>query len=96
MIQKIRVAICTGTACYVRGGAELLDLESRLPAELTGLIELEGASCLELCRDRAKGQPPFALVGEKVIAAATIETLIDAIAAACGACGGADSQEARR
>lgn len=90
MNDKIRVAVCTGTTCYVMGGAELLDIESRLPAALAGRIELEGSHCLGLCRDRRLGVPPFAEVDGTVVSAATIEGLAEAIArrlAARGASG---------
>ncbi len=82
MSDKIKVTICTGTTCYVMGGAELLALEEHLRPELKDRIELEGATCLGRCKDRATGgTPPFARVGGKVITAASIEKLIEAIEA---------------
>ncbi|HOX48641.1 MAG TPA: NAD(P)H-dependent oxidoreductase subunit E [Spirochaetia bacterium] len=88
MSEKVRVVVCTGTACYVMGGAELLDIESRLPAALAGRIELEGSPCLGLCHDRRNGAAPFAEVDGETVAAATIEGLAEAIGRRLAARGG--------
>lgn len=79
MNDKIRVTVCTGTTCYVMGGAELLAIEENLPARLTGKIELAGATCLGRCRDRSLGNPPFALVDGELVTAASVERIVEAI-----------------
>ena len=79
MNDKIRVTVCTGTTCYVLGGAELLALEENLPERLAGKIELDGATCLGRCHDRGLGNPPFALVDGELVAAATVERIVEAI-----------------
>lgn len=85
MAEKIKVVICTGTACYVMGGAELLGLEERLPPELAARVEIEGTTCLGRCKDSKLGRPPFAKVGEDFVADATVEKLIEAISLKAGA-----------
>lgn len=80
MAEKIRVVICTGTACYVMGGAELLSLEEKLPSGLAAEVEIEGSVCLGRCKDQKCGHPPFAKVGEEFVADATVEKLVETIA----------------
>jgi NADH:ubiquinone oxidoreductase subunit E len=92
--DKIRVTVCTGTTCYVMGGAELLALEEGLPERLAGKIELEGATCLGRCHDRGLGNPPFALVDGQVVAAASVESLVEAIDARLAARAGEAGERA--
>ena len=82
MEAKIRVVVCVGTACYVLGGAELLEIEERMPASLKDRIELEGRPCMGLCSGRGADKPPFATVDGLVVAGATVESLAAAIEAA--------------
>jgi NADH:ubiquinone oxidoreductase subunit E len=81
MEKRIRVTVCCGTACYVLGGSELLDLASRLPAGLRGRVDIDGEPCLGLCKDRKAGSRPFAKVDGKLVSGATIASLVDAVAA---------------
>ena len=32
-MEKVKVEICCGTACYLLGAANMMDLEDQLPAE---------------------------------------------------------------
>lgn len=70
------VKICTGTACYVLGGAELLNLESKLPPELKSRVKVEGAVCLGLCQDPANGRAPFALVDGRPVSQASVDKIL--------------------
>lgn len=76
MDKTCTVTVCTGTACYVLGGAELLAIEDRLPGSLRGRIVLEGAACLGLCRDRSRGSPPFVRIDGEILAEATLERVL--------------------
>lgn len=76
MGQRCHIVVCTGTACFVMGGAEILALEDRLPADLAGRISLEGATCLGLCRDRSRGNPPFVQIDGEILAEATLERVL--------------------
>lgn len=78
-MQKIKVRICTGTLCYVMGGSELQVLGDYLPAELQHHVEIIGATCLDFCNQEGKGKAPFVLVGDTLVAQATIAKVINVI-----------------
>ena len=48
-MDKIKVEICSGTACYLLGAANLMSIEDEIPAELRDKVEVEARTCLELC-----------------------------------------------
>jgi NADH:ubiquinone oxidoreductase subunit E len=79
MDKRIRVTVCCGTACYVLGGSDLLDLGEKLPADLRGRVDVDGEPCLGLCKDSKAGARPFAKVDGVVLAGATVSSLIDAV-----------------
>ncbi len=79
MEKKLIVKICTGTLCYVMGGAELQLLDEQLPAELLAQVEIQGSPCLDCCNREDSQGAPFVKVGDRIIASATIEKVIDAI-----------------
>ena len=37
-MEKVKVEICCGTACYLLGAANMMDLEDQLPAEWRGRV----------------------------------------------------------
>lgn len=78
-MNKIVVKICTGTMCYVMGGAELELLPDSIPAELQDKVEIKGATCLDFCNQEGHGKAPFVLVGETLVTAATISKVLDQI-----------------
>jgi len=69
------VKICTGTLCHVMGGAELPALESYLPPNLKKKVALKGMVCGNYCKEPNR-KPPFVLVNDQLIEAATIEKII--------------------
>lgn len=79
MKDKIIVKICTGTMCYVMGGADLQLLEEHLPAELAGRVEVSGTPCLDICNSGGSAKAPFVKVGERVVSEATINKVVTAI-----------------
>ena len=86
VMEKIRVQICTGTTCFVMGGADLLLLEEVVIERwaIYGVtrevfnqrVDLTGLPCSDECRQADK-KPPFALINEILISEATIEILIE-------------------
>lgn len=78
-MKKIKVSICTGTACYVMGASELLLLDENLPEELRNAVEIEGVPCIEQCHGGAKKQPPYVKIDGELIPAATLQTVISKI-----------------
>lgn len=78
-MSKITVKICTGTLCYVMGGAELQLLNEYLPQDLLERVEIKGATCLDYCNQEGGGKAPFVTVADKVISQATIAKVVEAI-----------------
>lgn len=78
-MSKILVKLCSGTLCYVMGGAELQLLTDSLPPELEGKVEIRGAACLDLCNRSDVGKAPFVMVGDVVVSNATVSKVVDEI-----------------
>ncbi len=78
-MKKVEVKICTGTLCYVMGGAELQLLDENLPPELLERVEIVGSPCLEFCNREDGTVAPYVKVGERVVANATLSSVIEAI-----------------
>jgi NADH:ubiquinone oxidoreductase subunit E len=77
MSDKIKVTICSGTTCYVMGGAQLMMLEDMLPPDLKERVEIVGSPCLEACKGKAGQKPPFVKVNNHLIGEASIPALIE-------------------
>ncbi|MCL2277089.1 MAG: hypothetical protein FWC21_04260 [Treponema sp.] len=83
-MKKHKVTICTGTACFVMGGSELLLLEEQLPSDLKAVTEIEGSPCGGICnQSEYKGaqadHAPFARVNGEIIEQATVQKIIDCL-----------------
>ena len=78
-MEKIKVSICTGTACYVMGASEFLVLEDSLPEHLKGKVEITGLTCLDKCKNSKCGKSPFVLVNDEVISDATLAKVLEKI-----------------
>jgi NADH:ubiquinone oxidoreductase subunit E len=72
----LKIIICSGTACFVMGGSELLLLEDELPEAWRGRVAVEAAPCLGFCKDRSCGRAPFVEVGGEGLASATMPALL--------------------
>ncbi|MEG1648368.1 MAG: hypothetical protein RR141_02895 [Rikenellaceae bacterium] len=84
MEKKLVVKICTGTLCYVMGGAELQAIDEFLSESIQDQIDIIGAPCLEYCNTCEGPKAPFVEVGDKVISEASITKVVDAIKAELG------------
>jgi len=76
------VTICTGTACFVMGGSELLLLEEQLPDDLKAVTDIEGSPCLETCKRSGYGKTqsdhaPFVQIDGEVMEQASAQKIID-------------------
>lgn len=71
MSGKIPVVICSGTTCYVLGGAQLLGIEDLIAPDLKDKIAIEGSTCLGFCKDPKLGKAPFAKIGGHILPEAT-------------------------
>lgn len=81
MSEKISVKICTGTLCYVMGGAELQLLNEYLPEELADKVDIKGTACLDCCNKEDSQRAPFVQVGGRIISGATLTKVVEAIRA---------------
>ncbi|MFI3314588.1 MAG: hypothetical protein R3Y04_02850 [Rikenellaceae bacterium] len=79
MEKKLVVKICTGTLCYITGGAELQMLDEYLTEDIQSKIHVIGSPCLEHCNKCEDASAPFVEVGKKVISGATIPKVVAAI-----------------
>jgi len=79
MAKKIRVVICTGTACYVMGASEILLLEETLTGAARERVEIIGSNCLEFCKNEKNGKAPFVTIDGEVLSSATLPGVIQKI-----------------
>lgn len=79
MSEKLVVKICTGTLCYVMGGAELQLLEEHLPEDILNKVDIKGAPCLDFCNKQNAMRAPFVMVGDEVVDEASITKVVKVI-----------------
>ncbi len=84
MERKLVVKICTGTLCYVTGGAELQSIDEHIPEHILDQIDIIGSTCADHEETEDRPQPPIVKVGDVIIPEATIEKVVTAIKAALG------------
>jgi NADH:ubiquinone oxidoreductase subunit E len=77
MQNKIKIVICTGTACFVMGGSELLLLEENLPEHIKAHVDISGTTCIDNCKNDQNGKSPFVEINGVVMSEATIPKVID-------------------
>jgi NADH:ubiquinone oxidoreductase subunit E len=76
-MEKVKVEICCGTACYLLGAANMMDLEDQLPAEWRDRVEVEAKTCLELCEKENLGGAPYVRInGTEIMSQASPEKLL--------------------
>ncbi len=78
-MEKIRVRVCTGTACFVMGASDILLLNESLPEDVRERVALEGAPCLGMCHAGTKGRAPFVSVNGEMIESATLPVVMDKV-----------------
>jgi NADH:ubiquinone oxidoreductase subunit E len=91
-IKETDVRICTGTACFVMGGADLLLLAEELaerwgPRGITremieDRIHISGSPCIGHCRESGL-RPPFLTIDGQLIGEATLEGVLAYLDASC-------------
>ena len=76
-MEKVKVEICCGTACYLLGAAKLMDIESELPEQYRERVEIEARPCLELCERENLGGAPYVRINDpEIVAKATLESVL--------------------
>jgi NADH:ubiquinone oxidoreductase subunit E len=79
-MNKIKIEICYGTACYLLGAAKMLSIEEMIPDDCRDKVEIEAKTCLGLCeRDDIGGAPYVRLNGTEIISKAEPELVIERI-----------------
>lgn len=78
-MEKARVTICVGTACYVLGGAETIGRIEELKELFGDEVTWEGEPCMGLCKVGKENKAPFASVNGKVVEKASLEAIAAAI-----------------
>lgn len=68
--MKFSLEICMGSACYLMGAQDLLEVIERLPEEKRKKIDVKGATCLKAC-----GSGPNVKVDGELISNVTPEIL---------------------
>ncbi len=62
------------------GASELLLLPEQLPEHLKDKVEIEGRTCMELCKHNGKdvgqGKAPFVMIDDEIIESATLQSVI--------------------
>lgn len=73
-MKALVIEICVGSACYLLGAQDLLEMIENLPPETKEKIDLRGASCLKAC-----GKGPNIKVNGELISNVTPQKLMDII-----------------
>ena len=80
MKKKVEVKICTGTLCYVMGGAELQVIDEHLTDEVMEQVSIKGSPCLEHCNNVTNNtKAPYVEVNGEIISEATVAKVVEAI-----------------
>ena len=77
--MRVKVSICTGTTCYLMGGAHLLTFDEMLDPCTAQDVEIVGSHCLGLCNNEGSGKPPFVKVNDHIISDATLNKVLDKV-----------------
>ena len=79
-MEKITVKVCTGTTCFVMGGANLQELHDIIPKKYGDKVELAASNCLGLCSINWEySKAPYVKVNDEVVSEATAEKVLEEI-----------------
>ncbi len=79
-MEKISVKVCTGTTCFVMGGANLQELNDIIPKKYGDKVEVMPSNCLGLCSINWEySKAPYVKVNEEVVSEATVERVLEEI-----------------
>ena len=69
-MKTVTIEICMGSACYLLGAQELIEMIQALPEEIQEQIDLRGSTCLKAC-----GQGPNITVDGELVHNVTTDLL---------------------
>lgn len=79
-METIKVEICCGTACYLLGASQMMDLETALPEAYRDRVEILPRTCLGLCERENIGEAPYVRFGGgEVMSSASREKVLERI-----------------
>ena len=79
-MEKITVKVCTGTTCFVMGGANLQELNETISEKYGDKVELTASNCLGLCSINWEySKAPYVKVNEEVVSEATADKVLEEI-----------------
>jgi NADH:ubiquinone oxidoreductase subunit E len=78
-MKKIKVTICTGTACFVMGASDIMLLSEKLPPEMKDKVEIGGCTCMGECKGDKNGRPPYVKINDEIIREANLPVVIERI-----------------
>lgn len=76
MTKKFRITICSGTTCYVLGGAHLMMLAESIPADLKDQVEIIDSNCIKACLFE-NAQPPFVQINDYLMSQASVAKVVE-------------------
>lgn len=71
------ITICSGTLCYIMGGADIFEIETKLCEITKEKIHVKASTCLGYCEGDEKQNPPCVKINNSLIPDATIEKIIN-------------------
>ncbi len=74
----IEIKICSGTACFVMGGSDLLVLEDMLTEDEKKKVNINFVPCLGYCKEN-RGNPPFVLINGELYDKIDLKSLVEII-----------------
>ena len=76
-MEKIKVKICAGTACFVMGAPQVQALEFSAPADIADKIEIVEVRCMNHChKGQGYNKGPYVEVNDELIEEATMEKVV--------------------
>ncbi|MBE6443409.1 MAG: DUF1450 domain-containing protein [Alphaproteobacteria bacterium] len=76
-MEKIKVKLCAGTACFVMGAPQVQALEFSAPEDIADKIEITEVRCMNYCNQgRNYNKGPFVEVNGELIEEATFEKVV--------------------
>ena len=84
-MEKLSIEICSGTTCFVMGGAYLQELIEIIPRRYGEKVSVSGIPCLKMCSSSSNySKAPYVKVGDDIIEEATVEKVLEAIEKSLG------------
>ena len=74
----LEVKICSGTACFVMGGADLFKVEEMLSNDEKKKVKFVFVPCLGYCKD-GKKKAPFVVINGELYEKVTADSLLKTI-----------------